>query len=45
VDGLLKLLMGEQQFARFEKHDITMQDIGAILEAYGKETGMGLGEG
>ncbi|MER7485275.1 hypothetical protein ABTY20_04965 [Streptomyces sp. NPDC126497] len=45
VDGLLKLLMGEQQFARFEKHEVTMQDIGAILEAYGKETGMGLGEG
>ncbi|GAA3374295.1 hypothetical protein GCM10020367_37630 [Streptomyces sannanensis] len=44
VDGLLELLMGEKQFARFEQHDITMQDIAAILEAYGKETGLGLGE-
>ncbi|MFE5856642.1 hypothetical protein ACFQ61_25975 [Streptomyces sp. NPDC056500] len=44
VDGLLSLLMGEKQFARFEKHDITMQDISAILDAYGKETGLGLGE-
>lgn len=45
VDGLLELLMGEQQFARFERHEVTMQDIAAILEAYGKETGLGLGEG
>ncbi|RPK45158.1 hypothetical protein EES39_15480 [Streptomyces sp. ADI92-24] len=45
VDGLLKLLMGEKQFARFERYEITMQDIAAILEAYGKETGLGLGEG
>ncbi|MCX4455647.1 hypothetical protein OOK58_27065 [Streptomyces sp. NBC_01728] len=44
VDGLLRLLLGEQQFARFEKLDVTMQDIAAILEAYGKETGLGLGE-
>ncbi|CAL9501474.1 hypothetical protein [Streptomyces sp. enrichment culture] len=44
VDGLLKLLLGEEQFARFEKHDVTMQDIGALLNAYGRETGLGLGE-
>ncbi|MFJ1605575.1 hypothetical protein ACIOHS_19715 [Streptomyces sp. NPDC088253] len=44
VDGLLQLLLGKRQFARFEKHDVTMQDIAAILEAYGKETGLGLGE-
>ncbi|GAA1358107.1 hypothetical protein [Streptomyces beijiangensis] len=44
VDGLLRLLLGEQQFARFGRHAVTMQDIGAILEAYGKETGLGLGE-
>ncbi|MGW0920068.1 hypothetical protein ACWD3J_13760 [Streptomyces sp. NPDC002755] len=42
VDGLLKLLLGEQQYARFEKHQTTMQDIAALLEAYGKETGLGL---
>ncbi|WP_043682835.1 hypothetical protein [Streptomyces xylophagus] len=45
VDGLLRLLLGEKQFARFEQHEVTMQDIAAILEAYGKETGLGLGEG
>jgi hypothetical protein len=45
VDGLLELLMGEKQFARFNEHEITMQDVQAILEAYGKETGLGLGEG
>ncbi|MFE3827311.1 hypothetical protein [Streptomyces sp. NPDC059092] len=45
VDGLLGLLLGEQQFIRFARHDITVQDIAAILEAYGKETGLGLGEG
>jgi hypothetical protein len=45
VDGLLRLLLGEAQFARFEQHEVTMQDIAAVLEAYGKETGLGLGEG
>lgn len=45
VDGLLRLLLGEKQFTRFEQHEVTMQDIAAVLEAYGKETGLGLGEG
>ncbi|WP_089099457.1 hypothetical protein [Streptomyces hyaluromycini] len=45
VDGLLRLLLGEKQFGRFEQHEVTMQDIAAVLEAYGKETGLGLGEG
>ncbi|MFF7330900.1 hypothetical protein [Streptomyces sp. NPDC008150] len=45
VDGLLRALLGEKQYAAFDAHDITLQDIGAILEAYGKETGLGLGEG
>ncbi|MEU6192991.1 hypothetical protein [Streptomyces sp. NPDC047061] len=44
VDGLLRLLLGEKQFGRFEQHEVTMQDIAAVLEAYGKETGLGLGE-
>ncbi|WP_353943387.1 hypothetical protein ABII15_18235 [Streptomyces sp. HUAS MG91] len=44
VDGLLRLLLGDAQFNRFERHDVTMQDIAAILEAYGNETGLGLGE-
>ena len=29
---------------RFERHEVTMQDIASILEAYGRETGLGLGE-
>jgi hypothetical protein len=45
VDGLLRLLLGERQYARFDELEVTMQDIAAILEAYGKETGLGLGEG
>ncbi|MFV2118406.1 hypothetical protein ACE14D_08150 [Streptomyces sp. Act-28] len=44
VDGLLLLLMGKEQFARFGEHEVTMQDIAAVLDAYGKETGLGLGE-
>ncbi|MFJ1801198.1 MULTISPECIES: hypothetical protein [unclassified Streptomyces] len=45
VDGLLRLLLGEEQFGRFARHETTMQDLAAILEAYGRETGLGLGEG
>ncbi|MER5790093.1 hypothetical protein [Streptomyces sp. NPDC001980] len=45
VDGLLQVLLGDAQFSRFDRLDVTMQDIAAILEAYGKETGLGLGEG
>ncbi|MEU5973618.1 hypothetical protein [Streptomyces sp. NPDC047315] len=45
VDGLLALLMGDEQFARFEEYELSMQDVAAVLEAYGKETGLGLGEG
>lgn len=44
IDGLLRLLLGERQFERFNSHDVTVQDVAAILEAYGKETGLGLGE-
>ncbi|MEU2790610.1 MULTISPECIES: hypothetical protein [unclassified Streptomyces] len=45
VDGLLRILLGQAQFERFDRHEATMQDIAAILEAYGTETGLGLGEG
>ncbi|MTE19506.1 hypothetical protein F0L17_10285 [Streptomyces sp. TRM43335] len=45
IDGLLRLLLGEEQFDRFDRHDVSMQDVAAILEAYGKATGLGLGEG
>jgi hypothetical protein len=45
IDGLLALLLGAEQFERFAKYDISVQDVSAILEAYGNETGMTLGEG
>ncbi|MEV7285463.1 hypothetical protein AB0O01_12990 [Streptomyces sp. NPDC093252] len=45
VDGLLRALLGETQYARFDRHEVTLQDIAAILETYGKESGLGLGEG
>ncbi|KOG89516.1 hypothetical protein [Streptomyces varsoviensis] len=44
IDGLFELLLGKEQFKRFDAHDLTMQDIAAILAAYGEETGLGLGE-
>lgn len=45
VDGLLRTLLGDAQYELFDRHDVTMQDIAAILDAYGSETGLGLGEG
>lgn len=42
VEGLLRLLLGDGQYRYFEQHDLTMQDIAALLEAYGKQTGLGL---
>ncbi|MFI7115205.1 hypothetical protein [Amycolatopsis sp. NPDC049868] len=45
IDGLLEVLLGEEQYERFNKHMVTVQDVAALLEAYGKETGLPLGEG
>lgn len=45
VDGLLALLLGDEQFKLFQQHETTMQDIAALLEAYGNETGLGLDGG
>ncbi|WP_435108939.1 hypothetical protein [Nocardiopsis synnemataformans] len=45
LDGLLQVLLGEDQFVRFAKHDVSVQDVQAILAAYGAQTGMSLGEG
>ncbi|AGM09045.1 MULTISPECIES: hypothetical protein [Amycolatopsis japonica group] len=45
IDGLLEVLLGEEQYERFNKHTVTVQDVAALLEAYGKETGLPLGEG
>ncbi|GAA0608535.1 hypothetical protein GCM10010174_27200 [Kutzneria viridogrisea] len=45
LDGLLAALLGEEQFTRFSGHATSVQDIQALLEAYGRDTGMSLGEG
>jgi len=44
VDGLLALLLGREQFERFDEFDVSVQDIAAVLEAYGNDTGLSLGE-
>ncbi|KJK57550.1 hypothetical protein [Saccharothrix sp. ST-888] len=44
LDGLLRLLLGDRQFDRLGRHGISVQDVAAILSAYGAETGMSLGE-
>jgi hypothetical protein len=44
LDGLLTLLLGDEQFKRLDEHAMSVQDIQALLEAYGKDTGMTLGE-
>ncbi|WP_405536800.1 hypothetical protein [Streptomyces antimycoticus] len=45
LDGLLALLMGEEGYQRLSQHEVSVQDIAAILEAYGQDTGLGVGEG
>jgi hypothetical protein len=44
LDGLLRLLLGDEQFAKLGLHELSVQDISAIMAAYGAETGMSLGE-
>lgn len=44
LDGLLAVLLGEEQLKRLDQHELSVQDIQAVLEAYGRETGMALGE-
>ena len=39
-----RLLLGEEQFKRLDEHAMSVQDIQALLEAYGRDTGMTLGE-
>ncbi|HEX2316039.1 MAG TPA: hypothetical protein VHJ17_20010 [Thermomonospora sp.] len=45
LDGLLELLLGAEQFERFCEHDVSVQDVAALLDAYGEQTGLSLGEG
>lgn len=40
IDGMLKTLMGAGQFARFDKHDVTIKEISDLLETYCKESGL-----
>ena len=44
LDGLIALLLGEEQAKRFSAHATSVQDIQALFEAYGRDTGMSLGE-
>jgi hypothetical protein len=44
LDGLLQVLLGDEQFTRLDEHALSVQDIQALLEAYGRDTGMTLGE-
>lgn len=44
LDGLLATLLGEEGFKRFSEHSTSVQDIQALLEAYGRDTGMTVGE-
>ncbi|MGV9883538.1 hypothetical protein [Streptomyces sp. NPDC003006] len=45
LDGLLALLMGDEQYKRFAEHDVSVQDVAAVLNAYGEATGLSVGEG
>lgn len=38
------MLLSDEQFKRLEEHSLSVQDIQALLEAYGQDTGMALGE-
>jgi|GEM_PF-5278831 len=44
LDGLLATLLGDEEFKRFSQHSTSVQDIQALLEAYGRHTGMTMGE-
>ncbi|RSN65361.1 hypothetical protein DMH01_02985 [Amycolatopsis sp. WAC 04182] len=44
LDGLLQVLLGDEQFKRLDEHAVSVQDVQALLEAYGRDTGMSLGE-
>ncbi|MGW0535638.1 hypothetical protein [Streptomyces sp. NPDC003032] len=45
LDGLLALLMGDEQYKRFAEYDVSVQDVAAVLNAYGEATGLSVGEG
>ena len=39
------LLLGEEQYERFQRHEVSVQDVQALVEAYGRDSGMFPGEG
>jgi hypothetical protein len=45
VAGMLELLLGEEQYERFQRHEVSVQDVQALVEAYGRDSGMFPGEG
>lgn len=44
VAGMLELLLGPEQYERFQRHEVSVQDVQALVEAYGQESGMFPGE-
>ncbi|MQY07759.1 hypothetical protein [Actinomadura macrotermitis] len=44
VAGMLELLLGAEQYERFRRHEASVQDVQALIEAYGEESGMFAGE-
>lgn len=45
LDGLLRILLGASQYNAFTRSgDVTVNDIAALLEAYGQATGLGMRE-
>jgi hypothetical protein len=45
VEGMLEILLGAAQYQRFVHHEVSVQDVQALFEEYGRATGMFLGEG
>ncbi|MFI6516844.1 hypothetical protein ACIBF1_14885 [Spirillospora sp. NPDC050679] len=44
VAGMLELLLGAEQFERFRRHEVSVQDVQALVESYGQDSGMFPGE-
>ncbi|REE95162.1 hypothetical protein [Thermomonospora umbrina] len=44
VAGMMELLLGPEQFERFQRHEVSVQDVQSLVEAYGRESGMFPGE-
>src|SRR5689334_15185887 len=40
----VKMLLGDEDFARFDKIPLTLADLNALFEAYGRSAGIDVGE-